>query len=45
MRATVIGVILGWCLPGTVFAVEPVARPNVLLIVSDDLNTHVSTSG
>ncbi|HAA60241.1 MAG TPA: hypothetical protein DCE39_04860, partial [Planctomycetaceae bacterium] len=45
MRAGVISVILGWCLSGTVFAVEPVARPNVLLIVCDDLNTHVSTSG
>ncbi len=45
MRAGVISAILGWCLPGTVFAVEPVARPNVLLIVCDDLNTHVSTSG
>ena len=26
-------------------AAEPAARPNVLLIVCDDLNTHVSTSG
>ena len=26
-------------------AIEPASRPNVLFIVCDDLNTHVSTSG
>ena len=37
--------LLGWLLAGTVIAADPVPRPNVLLIVCDDLNTHVSTSG
>ena len=45
MRTSIAGVILGWLLSGTLFAAEPAARPNVLLIVCDDLNTHVSTSG
>lgn len=30
---------------GSSRAAEPTARPNVLFIVCDDLNTHVSTSG
>ena len=37
--------LVGWSLLGSRLAAEPLLRPNVLVIVCDDLNTHVSTSG
>ena len=37
--------LVGWSLLGSRLAAEPLLRPNVLFIVCDDLNTHVSTSG
>ncbi len=45
MRSAVVFLIAGWSLLDTGRAAEPAARPNVLFVVCDDLNTHVSTSG
>ncbi|MEC7556096.1 MAG: sulfatase [Planctomycetota bacterium] len=45
MKNIIVLWIAGWWLVGSVIAADPATRPNVLLIVCDDLNTHVSTSG
>ena len=45
MRTALFLLFAGLSLLSSSRAAEPAARPNVLFIVCDDLNTHVSTSG